>query len=157
MCCGRKVALAALLSSSGVLAGCETLQPLTLGLGVVSYVATGKGLTDHALGAVTEKDCNILQGLLSAERRICEPRDSRLAGRSDSPGPLARGEDRARDAAARPSPALRLAESLVARSPASSAASLATSVTAPDLRFSPDLGRAPGAANANERSQLASL
>ena len=62
-----------------ILAGCETLNPITMGAGIVSYATTGKGLADHALGRLTRKDCNILGGLLSAERKICEPLGSAAA------------------------------------------------------------------------------
>ena len=62
-----------------VLGGCETLNPITLGVGLASYAATGKGLADHAIGTLTQRDCNILNGLLSPDRKICEPIGSAAA------------------------------------------------------------------------------
>lgn len=59
--------------------GCETLNPITMGVGIASYMATGKGLASHAIGTVTQKDCNILGGLLRSDRKICEPRGSAAA------------------------------------------------------------------------------
>ena len=42
---------------------------------------TGKGLADHAIGILTQKDCNILGGIISPERKICEPLGSAAAQR----------------------------------------------------------------------------
>ncbi len=64
-----------------LMSGCETLNPVTVGIGIVSYATTGKGLADHAIGKLTQKDCNILGGILSAERKICEPLGSAAAQR----------------------------------------------------------------------------
>ena len=61
------------------LSGCETLNPLTIGVGLASYATTGKGLADHAIGTFTQQDCNIIGGLFSAARRICEPKGSQAA------------------------------------------------------------------------------
>tara|TARA_B100001123_G_scaffold407643_1_gene500079 strand:+ start:243 stop:716 length:474 start_codon:yes stop_codon:yes gene_type:complete len=62
-----------------LVSGCATLNPITVGIGLVSYAATGKGLADHAIGKLTHKDCNILGGLFSPERKICEPLGSAAA------------------------------------------------------------------------------
>lgn len=56
------------------LTGCATFNPLTIGVGLASYKVTGKGLVDHALGVFMQKDCNILGGILSDNRAICENR-----------------------------------------------------------------------------------
>lgn len=56
-----------------LVSGCETLNPVTFGIGLVSLAATGKGLADHAMSKLTQKDCNIIGGLFSAQRKICEP------------------------------------------------------------------------------------
>ena len=74
----KSVLLAAALM---LMSGCETLNPVTVGIGIVSYATTGKGLADHAIGKLTQKDCNILGGILSAERKICEPLGSAAAQR----------------------------------------------------------------------------
>jgi hypothetical protein len=68
--------IGAALALTLAVSGCETINPITLGIGVASYVVTGKGLADHALGIVADKDCNLIEGLLSAERGICEPKGS---------------------------------------------------------------------------------
>lgn len=68
------IAVVALLSG-----GCETLNPITLGIGLASYAATGKGFADHAIGTLTQRDCNILDGLLRSDRKRCEPHGSPAA------------------------------------------------------------------------------
>ena len=73
----RKLLLLALAAMT--VSGCETLSPVTLGVGIVSFATTGKGLADHAIGKLTQKDCNILGGILSTERKICEPLGSAAA------------------------------------------------------------------------------
>jgi hypothetical protein len=46
---------------------------LVLGIsGVVSYETTGKGLTDHAISAVKDKDCQIARSLKGED--MCQPR-----------------------------------------------------------------------------------
>ena len=75
----RKASL--LVAALLLTAGCETLNPVTLGAGIVSYATTGKGLADHAIGKLTQKDCNIIGGILSQERKICEPLGSAAAQR----------------------------------------------------------------------------
>lgn len=52
-----------------MLAGCA--GPLMI-VSVASTVATGKGLSEHALSAATGKDCNILGSLLEKDRDLCE-------------------------------------------------------------------------------------
>ena len=69
--------LAGALSSSG----CATVvavvsHPAVTGAGVVSLLASGKGLADHAMDMVTRRDCRLLDGLLREERRVCEERGS---------------------------------------------------------------------------------
>ena len=76
--CSKAVWLAAGLL---LMSGCETLTPVSLGVGIVSYATTGKGLADHAIGILTQKDCNILGGIISPERKICEPLGSAAAQR----------------------------------------------------------------------------
>jgi len=70
-----------LLAALMLMSGCETLSPVTVGVGIVSYATTGKGLADHAIGKLTQKDCNIIGGILSKERKICEPLGSAAAQR----------------------------------------------------------------------------
>jgi hypothetical protein len=38
-----------------------------------SISATGKGTTEHALDAMTGKDCRIVEGIARSDRRMCEP------------------------------------------------------------------------------------
>lgn len=105
LCRVRAVLLAALSLFS--LSGCETLNPLTVGAGVASYVATGKGLADHAIGTFMNKDCNILEGLLRPDRHICEPIGS-AATASEFKGIFNTGSLAARERR----PRLRLSESV---------------------------------------------
>ncbi|MGE0385780.1 MAG: hypothetical protein AB7Q97_13695 [Gammaproteobacteria bacterium] len=76
--------LASAIAGTGGCAAVGTIvtSEYMTGITVVSYLATGKGLSDHALGIATHEDCNVVSGVLSAERAICEP-----------PGSLATGED----------------------------------------------------------------
>jgi len=66
-----------LVSTSGCVAVATVLtHEAVTGIGLVSMVTTGKGLADHALDAITHKDCRIVSGLVREERQICEPRGS---------------------------------------------------------------------------------
>jgi hypothetical protein len=44
----------------------------TLVADVTSVTTTGKTVGEHALSAGTQKDCNILEGMLRVSRNICE-------------------------------------------------------------------------------------
>ena len=65
---------------------------------LASTAATGKGLSEHALSAATDKDCNILESLLRKDRQLCEEPGSPatkndfkgLLGGEDEPAPLPR-------------------------------------------------------------------
>ena len=107
--------------------GCETLNPITLGVGLASYAATGKGLADHAIGTLTSLDCNILDGLLSAERKICEPHGS-LAAQTGFKGLFAGRPET--------SPRLRLSERRVNPTPALNSMHFDVTEHAPVLRLS---------------------
>ena len=118
-----------------LMSGCETLNPVSLGVGIFSYAATGKGLADHAIGKLTQKDCNILGGILSAERKICEPLGS-AAAQLGFKGFFARS-----DADEHTGTTLRLSEQIADLPPEVEAASLAplTGGT-PVLRLSDTVG-----------------
>jgi len=74
------IATIAVLSLAGlVLSGCATavvggitLGEITTAAGIASVGATGKGLPDHALSAMTGKDCRVLEGIVRRNRQICE-------------------------------------------------------------------------------------
>lgn len=58
-----------------------TLNEMSTAGSVVSTLATGKGLGDHALDLVTGDDCRVLEGMMSKDRKICEKTGSpRTAG-----------------------------------------------------------------------------
>lgn len=67
--------LSSAVSGCGAMLVVAQSQVLT-GAGAASYVLTGRSLLDHAAGAVTKKDCHLIGGVVSDERKICEPRDS---------------------------------------------------------------------------------
>lgn len=46
-----------------------------------SAATTGKAATDHALYAVTGKDCRVIEGGARADRRVCEDRGSLATAR----------------------------------------------------------------------------
>jgi len=48
-----------LLLTSVLLSGCATLDIVTFGLSGISFITTGKSLSDHAISAVTDQDCAI--------------------------------------------------------------------------------------------------
>jgi hypothetical protein len=57
-----------------LLAGCALPPAVTwasLAADGVSYIATGKSTTDHAISAVTDEDCALLRPL--KEEAICNP------------------------------------------------------------------------------------
>ncbi len=65
-----------LILCAGVLSNCALLavippavQYASTALSVISYVATGKGTSDHMLSAVTDKDCALHRMLM--EKEIC--------------------------------------------------------------------------------------
>ncbi len=68
------LAVAAALPALGgcVAVASVSLQHFVTGAGIVSVLATGKGLADHALDLATQKDCRILEGLLKGSRKVCE-------------------------------------------------------------------------------------
>jgi hypothetical protein len=49
-----------------------TLNEISTAGSVVSTLATGKGLGDHALDLATGDDCRFLEGLVRKDRNICE-------------------------------------------------------------------------------------
>ncbi len=79
----RAAASSIVLGVSLLLGGCSTVVSGTLTLsdfsnifGLVSSLATGKGLEEHVLSIMTGKDCKILDGVLRADRKICEEKGS---------------------------------------------------------------------------------
>ena len=70
------------------LSGCSTqvagvVLPLFDSLTIVSWVSTavsGKSLSEYALDALTGKDCSFIDGMLRADRRICEERGAPSTG-----------------------------------------------------------------------------
>ena len=57
-------------------AGCFGIDPVTyttakLAIDGLSYVSTGKGTADHAMSAVTGKDCNMIR-VFKKNRDVCE-------------------------------------------------------------------------------------
>lgn len=92
----RRLAIVCLLTLLISAGGCTTLggiaaSKLVTAAGLVSLATTGKGLADHALDLITQKDCRILDGLLREERSICEPHGS-LATLKDFRGLIHLGE-----------------------------------------------------------------
>lgn len=82
----KVVRVAAILSLPLLLTGCAgpIVARLTLGdistiASVVSTVVTGKDWSDHALDAITGKDCNVTESILRKKRKLCEERGSEQA------------------------------------------------------------------------------
>ena len=57
-------------AGAAVVATAETVDQLKTAADVVSYGTTSKTLTDHALDAVTGKDCNLIN-TFSKYRKVC--------------------------------------------------------------------------------------
>lgn len=70
---GAAVLIAGALSGCVPVIGAVTLSELYTGTSLVATGLTGKSLTDDALGAVTGKDCSLMDAALETERKICEP------------------------------------------------------------------------------------
>jgi hypothetical protein len=70
---GSIVAAACALSGCAVpLFAGITLNEISTAGSVVSTLATGKGLGDHALDLATGDDCRFLEGLVRNDRNVCE-------------------------------------------------------------------------------------
>ena len=57
-------------ASAAVVATAETIDQVKTAADVVSYGTTSKTLTDHALDAVTGRDCNLIN-TFSKYRKVC--------------------------------------------------------------------------------------
>ena len=66
---------------AGALSGCVPIigaaSWLYTGTSLVATGLTGKSLTDDALGAVTGKDCSLMDAALEKDRKICETTGSK--------------------------------------------------------------------------------
>ena len=66
---------------AGALSGCVPIigaaSWLYTGTSLVATGLTGKSLTDDALGAVTGKDCSLMDAALEKDRKICETNGSK--------------------------------------------------------------------------------
>ena len=88
---------ASLLGLSGCAApaiGALTVGEVLTIAGISSSIMTGRDLGEHALSALTDKDCRFLEAALREGRSFCEDRDS-AATESDFGGLIAlfRGDD----------------------------------------------------------------
>jgi hypothetical protein len=87
----RTVALAGILVSTTILSGCAgtvagvSLSSISSFAGFASTLFTGADLGEHAVSLVTGKDCRFSEGLVRADRDICEERGS-AATRGDFHG-----------------------------------------------------------------------
>jgi hypothetical protein len=87
----RPVALAGILASTTILGGCAgtvagvSLSSISSFAGFASTLFTGADLGEHAVSIVTGKDCRFSEGLVRADRDICEERGS-AATRADFHG-----------------------------------------------------------------------
>jgi hypothetical protein len=78
----RSAAFAAILASSTVLSGCAgtvagvSLSSISSFAGFASTLFTGADLGEHAASLVTGKDCRFSEGLMRADRQICEENGS---------------------------------------------------------------------------------
>jgi len=63
-------------SSSSTLATVKAIETVKLGADVVSYGATDKTLTDHAISGITGKDCKLFN--IVGDRQVCQEDKFRL-------------------------------------------------------------------------------
>lgn len=95
----KAIKLSALAGLAMSLSGCivalpPAIQLASLALDGVSYAATGKSVTDHAISTVTAQDCAMLRGLQG--ENICTDKAVEVAMLPDgTPAPMA--QDAARD------------------------------------------------------------
>jgi hypothetical protein len=74
----RPVALAGILASTTILSGCAgtiagiSLSSISSFAGIASTLFTGADLGEHAASIVTGKDCRFSEGLMRADRDVCE-------------------------------------------------------------------------------------
>jgi hypothetical protein len=74
----RPVALAGILASTTILSGCAgtiagiSLSSISSFAGLASTLFTGADLGEHAASIVTGKDCRFSEGLMRADRDVCE-------------------------------------------------------------------------------------
>ena len=76
----------ALLLTLVLLGGCgfpAALQIASLAADGLSFAATGKTTTDHAISEVTNRDCALLRSLEG--RDVCRHRDSAIAEHTGEP------------------------------------------------------------------------
>jgi hypothetical protein len=87
----RSVALVGILASTTILSGCAgtvagvSFSSISSFAGFASTLFTGADLGEHAVSLVTGKDCRFSEGLVRADRDICEERGS-AATRDDFHG-----------------------------------------------------------------------
>jgi hypothetical protein len=74
----RPVALAGILASTTILSGCAatvggiSLSSISSFAGFASTLFTGADLGEHAVSLVSGKDCRFSEGLMRADRDVCE-------------------------------------------------------------------------------------
>jgi hypothetical protein len=88
----RFVTVALPLFCAFALSGCGiplfaglTIAELSTAGSFVTTAATGKGLSEYAMDAVSGRDCRIFESLIRDDRKVCEPTDS-LATKKDWKG-----------------------------------------------------------------------
>ena len=67
-----------------VLSGCASLQLLSFGASSISYVVSGKSISDHAISTVMERDCALHRVVI--DETVCTERDGNGVLRSARPG-----------------------------------------------------------------------
>lgn len=79
----RLAAVLGVVALIPILSGCAapvvagiTLGTLSTIVSAISVGTTGKDLGDHTISALSNKDCNLTEGLLRSDRDICEPENS---------------------------------------------------------------------------------
>jgi hypothetical protein len=65
------------LSGCGIplFAGLTIVELSTAG-SLITTAATGKGLSEYAMDAVSGRDCRIFESLIRDDRKVCEPKGS---------------------------------------------------------------------------------
>jgi len=65
-----------------LLSGCATLKLVSLGISGISYLTTGKSLSDHAISVMTEQDCALHRVVL--DEMVCRKTNKRAHHTSDT-------------------------------------------------------------------------
>ena len=84
------------------LSGCATLELVSFGATGISYMVTGKSLSDHAISAVMQKDCALYRTVIGEQTCVDYQDEGIIRGQKDNHQPVVSSEDNWQIAANKP-------------------------------------------------------